>query len=230
MAVTINEPVFSKNDGSGDLDSLDFIFSITGSGATLSQVNPTTVSKSGNVYTLGIGINGTPNGAETIKVVPGENAIYDGSGNVAATTQSNNTKALNDKLAPTITGVVTAADNSTATVTFTETVFKTSTGNGNLEVSDFKLSISNGTATLKSDTPTSIAKNGNAYTLGLDLNGTGTGLEVLAIIPKESSIYDNAGNVAATTQSANTIKLKDLAGPLVKTITPKADNLSLIHI
>ena len=228
MAVTINEPVFSKNDGSGDLDSLDFVFSITGSGATLSQVNPTTVSKNGNVYTLGIGINGTPNGAETIKVVPAANSIYDGSGNVAATSQNNNTKALNDKLAPTITGVATAADNSTATVTFTETVFKTSTGNGNLEVSDFKLSISNGTATLKSETPTSIAKNGNTYTLGLDLNGTGTGLEVLEIIPKESSIYDNAGNVAATTQSANTTTLKDLAGPLVKTITPKADNTAII--
>jgi len=228
IKVTFSEPVFSKNDSSGALDSLDFVFSMSGTGATLSQVNPTTVTKEGNNYTLGIGIEGTPTGGETIKVVPAENAIYDGAGNVASTTQTNNTKTLNDKFAPTISSVITAADNSTVTVTFSEAVFKASNGNGDLEVTDFKLAISNGTATLKSDTATTISKSGNVYTLGLSINGTGTGLEVLAVIPRESSIYDNAGNVASTTQGSNTVYLKDLAGPLVKSITPKFDNTAII--
>ena len=229
IAVTFSEPVFSKNDGSGQLDSLDFIFSISGTGASLSQVNPTKMdTTNGKVFTLSIGLDGTPNGAETIKVVPAENAIYDAAGNVAAITQNNNTKALNDKFAPIISSVITAADNSTVTVTFSEAVFKASNGNGDLEISDFKLAMSNGTATLKSDTATTISKNGNVYTLGLSLNGTGTGLEVLEVIPRESSIYDFSGNPASTTQGANTVYLKDLAGPLVKTITPKADNTAII--
>ena len=228
VAITFSEPVFSKNDGSGTLDSLDFVFAISGAGATLSQVNPTTISKAGNVYTLGIGINGTPTGAETLTISPVGDAIFDASGNVALTSQSTNSKTLIDKLAPTIASVVIANDNSTATVTFSEVVFKQSNGNGDLEVADFILQVASGRATLNTATPTTISKNGTAFTIGLDIKGTGTGKEVLSVIPGESSIYDNAGNVALSTQSTNTAKLKDLAGPIVLAIAPNTNNSALV--
>ena len=51
---------------------------------------------------------------------------------------------------------------------------------------------------------------------------------MLAVVPKESSIYDNAGNVALSTQTTNTGKTKDLAGPIILSITPKSDNTALI--
>ena len=228
IAVTFSEPVFSKNDGAGALDSLDFTLSLAGAGATLSQANPTTVAKNGNVYTLGIGLDGTPSGAEVLTISPAADAIYDASGNVAQTNQALKTKTLIDKLAPTISSVVLANDNSTAAVTFSEIVFKASNGTGDLEPEDFKLSFSGGRAKLKSATPTSVTKNGTTFTLGLDIQGTGTGKEVLAVVPKESSIYDNAGNVALSTQTTNTGKTKDLAGPIILSITPKSDNTALV--
>ena len=134
IAVTFSESVFSNNNGSGDLDSLDFVLSMSGSGASLSQSNPTTISKNGNIYTLGIGLNGTPTGAETLIVKPALNAIYDSSGNTADTTQAGNSKTLNDKFAPTITAVAPSSDNTSIVVSFSETVFKASNGNGDLEV------------------------------------------------------------------------------------------------
>ena len=228
IAVTFSEAVFSKNDGTGSLDSLDFTLSLAGSGATLSQAKPTTISKNGNVYTLGIGLEGTPSGSEVLTVSPTADAIFDGSGNVAITNQTINKKTLIDKLAPTISSVVLSNDNSTAAVTFSEIVFKASNGNGDLEPADFVMTISGGRAKLKSATPTSVSKNGTTFTLGLDIQGTGTGKEVLAIIPKESSIYDNAGNVALSTQATNTGKTKDLTGPIILSITPKNDNTALI--
>ena len=228
IAITFSEPVFSKNDASGALDSLDFTFTLTGAGATLSQANPTTITKSGNVYTLGIGLDGTPSGAEVLTISPNADAVFDASGNVAQTNQSLKTKTLIDKLAPTISSVVLSNDNSTAAVTFSEVVFKASNGNGDLEPEDFVLSFSGGRAKLKSATPTNVSKSGTTFTLGLDMQGTGTGKEVLAVVPKESSIYDNAGNVGLSTQTTNTGNTKDLAGPIILSITPKNDNTALI--
>ncbi|SVD95291.1 uncharacterized protein METZ01_LOCUS448145, partial [marine metagenome] len=66
----------------------------SGGAATLSSATPTSISASGNVYTLGIGLSGIANGSETITVVPVDNGIYDGAGNESSTSQSNNTASL----------------------------------------------------------------------------------------------------------------------------------------
>ena len=101
--------------------------------ASLSSATPTSISASGNVYTLGIGLSGTPNGSETLTVNPVDNGIYDAAGNEASTSQSNNTASLNDKLASTITGVSLASNNSTIAVTMSEAVYNTNGGSGSLE-------------------------------------------------------------------------------------------------
>ena len=151
------------------------------------------------MYTLGIGLSGTPNGSETLTVNPVDNGIYDGAGNEASTSQSNNTRTLNDKLAPTITSVSLASSNATIAVTFSEGVFNTNGSSGALEAleaSDFAFSISGGTASLSSATPTSISASGNVYTLGIGLSGTPNGAETLTVNPVDNGIYDAAGNEA----------------------------------
>ena len=112
-----------------------------------------------------------------------------------------------DNIAPTITGNSLASDNSTIAVTFIEAVFNTSGGSGSLEVSDFVFSISGGSATLSSTTPSSISVSGNTYTLGISLSGAANGSETLTVNPVDDSIYDKSGNEASTSQSNNTASL-----------------------
>ena len=222
----MSEAVFNTNGGSGALEASDFVFSISGGVATLSATTPTSISASGNVYTLGLGLSGTPTGDETLTVNPASSAIFDGSGNVAATSQSNNTIKLNDQTAPVITAVSLAADNSTIAVTFSVSVFNTDGGSGALEASDFTLSVSNdGTAALASSTPTSISASGNIYTLGINFSTAASGGETLTVNPASSAIFDASGNAATTTQSNNTIKLNDATTTAVPTgLTATAGN------
>ena len=114
IAVTMSEAVYNTNGGSGALEVADFALSISGGVATLSSATPSSISISGNVYTLGISLSGTPNGLETLTVVPTDNGIYDAAGNEASTSQSNNTVSLNDKVAPTMT--ITAQNSSGTSV------------------------------------------------------------------------------------------------------------------
>ena len=92
--MTFSKAVYNTNGGSGSLEASDFSLSISGGAASLSSATPTSISASGNVYTLGIGLSGTPNGSETLTVNPVDNGIYDAAGNEASTSQSNNTASL----------------------------------------------------------------------------------------------------------------------------------------
>ncbi len=96
IAVTMSEAVFNTNGGSGALEVADFSLSISGGNATLSSATPSSISISGNVYTLGINLSSNmAYGTETLTVTPVANSMYDVAGNVASTSQSNNTATLN---------------------------------------------------------------------------------------------------------------------------------------
>ena len=130
LAVTFSEAVFNTNGGSGALEASDFAFSISGGTASLSSATPSSISASGNIYTLGIGLSGTPNGSETLTVKPVDNGIYDAAGNEASPTQSNNTATLKDQAAPAVTyspahNATGAAVDRNITITFNEAVRKT---------------------------------------------------------------------------------------------------------
>jgi surface protein len=104
-----------------------------------------------------------------------------------------------ESTAPTMSGTTVASDNSTIAVTFSEAVYNATGGSGALETSDFTLSISGGTATLSSATPSSISISGNVYTLGLSLSGTPDGDETITVVPSSSTaIYDGSSNAAST--------------------------------
>ena len=217
----MSEAVYNTNGGSGALEAADFALSISGGVATMSSATPTSISASGNVYTLGIGLSGTPNGSETLTVAPVDNGIYDYSGNEASTSQSNNTASLNDQLPATISSVSLAADNSTIAVTMSEAVYSTNGGSGAMAVSDFVLSVSGGTAAItNSGAPTSIAVSGNVYTLGVGLSTLADGSETLTVLPADNGIYDASGNESSnTTQSNNTATLNDKAPPTVTSVS-----------
>ena len=87
----------------------------------------------------------------------------------------------------------------------------------NIAANDFELGISGGSATLVSNTPSSISVNGNSYSLGLNLNGTANGSEVLTINAVSNGIYDSAGNAAASNISSITL-FDNIASTISSTI------------
>jgi len=229
LTTIFSESVFNTNGATGNLQTTDFALIISDGQATLSSSTPTSISKTNNSYTLGIPLNGTPNGSEVVQVNPVSDSIFDDSGNAAATSQSNNTITLVEKVAPIITGTTILSNNSQIIVTFNEPVFNTNSGSGNLQTIDFNLLINNGVATLLSTTPNSISKSNNSYLLSVPLIGIPNGLELLTIAPIVNSIFDSSGNVASTTQNNNTIYLNDKLTPTI-TNTIIDNNNSVISV
>ena len=112
---------------------------------------------------------------------------------------------IGDTQKPTFTATTAAGDNSTLTITLSETVYNATGGSGALETSDFTLSKSSGTATLTSSLPSSIS---GTYTLGITLTGSPGAGETITVVPSSSAaIYDAYGNAAVTSQSNNTAVL-----------------------
>ena len=144
----------------------------------------------------------------SIQDANGNNAILTLTSPGASNSLGANEAIVIDTGVPTIASTTVASNNSTIDVTFSEAVYNATGGSGALEVSDFTLSLSGGTATLASVTPSSISISGNVYTLGLSLTGNANGSETVTVAPSSSTaIYDAADNAASTSQSNNTVGL-----------------------
>ena len=99
-------------------------------------------------------------------------------------------------------------DNSTVSVTFSDSVYGGSANaTSTLEVSDFSLTVSGGSASLSSATPSSINVSGTTIGLGIPLTGTPDGSEILTISPVNNSIFSVSGDTVSSTQSSNTVQL-----------------------
>ena len=145
----------------------------------------------------------------------GYRAVISGNGNiVAGSGRDNDGNGTNSghvrvyDLVPEISQTKIALDNSTVSVTFSNAVyggsaFTTST----LEVSDFVLSISGGSASLSSATPSSVTTSGTTIGLGIPLSGSPDGSEVLTIQPVSNSIFSASGGTVSTTQTSNSTEL-----------------------
>ena len=96
-----------------------------------------------------------------------------------------------DNAGPAITANSINYENSQFTIMLDEAAYNTNEGSGDLEVTDFTLSITGGAATLSSATPTSISKIGDSqHVLGFSLSGTANGSEVLKAVPVQNAVYD----------------------------------------
>lgn len=121
-----------------------------------------------------------------------------------------------DTIVPFIVSSTLASNNATISITFSENVYRTDVASGSLEVADFLFSLAGGTATLNATIPSNISFSDNlTFVLGIDINGTPDGTEVLIITPVLNSIFDVSGNAAATTQSNNTVQLNDFKYPII---------------
>jgi hypothetical protein len=195
ITVTTSVGVYNSNGGSSDLEVSDFTLSISGGNATLTSSTPTSITKtSQSIWVLGVGLAGTPTGEETLTVTPVANSIYAG-GVVMSTTQTGNSASVNN-IAPTFNAVRLSLDNSYIEITASEQLFTSTGGSGELIAEDFTFSISGGTATLSSTTPTSISTNGLVTTLGIGLSGTPDGNEILKLNPTNSTAIYDSGNIA----------------------------------
>ena len=138
--------------------------------------------------------------------------------NGSATKESASKIFTVDLTKPVFSNTTVSSDNAIVTVVMSEPVVN-STGTA-LEVTDFVFSITGGTATLASNTPTSILVNlnGTDHQLGLSLTGTANGSEILKVQPASgASIYDVAGNSANANQDStnkNTVSLNSTPVPL----------------
>ena len=121
-----------------------------------------------------------------------------------------------DTVVPFIVSNTLAVDNTTISLTFSENVYRTDVASGSLEATDFLFSLSGGSATLNTTIPNSITFSNNlTFVLGIDINGTPDGTEVITVTPVLNSIFDISGNAAATTQSNNTAQLNDFKQPII---------------
>ena len=207
ITVTTSKSVYNSSGGSSDLEATDFALSISGGSATLTSATPTSISKtSQSIWVLGVGLSGTSTGGETLTVTPVANSIYYGT-TAMSTTQTGNTASVNN-IAPTFDAISLSVNNSSISVTASETLYTTTGGSGALVAADFAFSISGGTATLSSTTPTSISTTGLVTTLGIGLSGTPDGDEILKLNPaSSSSIYDSGDTALSITDISTGFKL-----------------------
>jgi gliding motility-associated-like protein len=109
---------------------------------------------------------------------------------------------------PEISQTKIALDNSIVSVTFSAAVYGgTANSTSTLEVSDFELSISGGSASLSSSTPSSIIVSGTTIGLGIPISGTPDGDEILTILPVSNAILSVSGETVSSTQSSNSSEL-----------------------
>jgi hypothetical protein len=111
--------------------------------------------------------------------------------------------------APGIAAFSIEGDNESATLAFDMPVFATETKTGNLEKSDFSLTLSGGTATLADFTVAHTAGT-NQVIFGLVIDGIADGNEVITVAPASAtSIYSEKGAAMEITV-AKTANLNDI--------------------
>ena len=211
LTVTFNEDVFNTNSGSGNLQVSDFVLSFTANAgnASLSSTTPSSITKnSGTEYVLGFTISGTPTGVEVITINPASNSIFDSGGNIALPSQgTTGQKTLNKKTLPTFIANSISSNNNTVTIEFSESVFNSNSGSGNLEISDFTLTNSGTDLNPTASTLTQISQ--TRYSFTLSLNAVPSDGQTLTVGLASSAVFDVAGNAASASQSLGTIQLNN---------------------
>ncbi|MBR99553.1 MAG: hypothetical protein CMC57_06255, partial [Flavobacteriaceae bacterium] len=232
IKVHFSEPITSNASGTiANIATGSFNYSISGGTATLTTANPTSVSVSGSVLSLGLSLASSPTGNEILTLGIATNTLYDLQGNVVDSNQTTNTVRLKDQIPPKFTGIYLNQNNSAVAVSFSEPLSASSSGVVSLNANNFRLTINGGTATLNSPTPTSISMMtnnlsstfavasgrtipvSNTFILSFTLSGTINGSEVLTVSPTSTNpdssgaLFDYSANILGPNQVSNTIRL-----------------------
>jgi len=142
----------------------------------------------------------------------------------SGTGQESNTVTLTN-VKPNIVSTTLANNNSYVIIYFSEDVIPP-TGQSAIDAGDFEFSISGGSATLSSTTPSSFtAVNSKTYMLGLSLSTSATGSEILTVKTLSNSVIDTSEEqVDYSLAQSNTVQLNDKAGPIIKSSTLQKRN------
>ena len=172
-----------------------------------SSVSNSAVSGSGTTYTTTYTVGSSDSGSVTFTLDATDTAGNDAT---QVTSTTNSSAVTVDTTVPTITSVSLSSDNLNITVNFSEDVYNSSSGSGELTADDFVFSLAGGTATLGSTTPTAIGKiSQSVYDLSINVSGSANSAEQLTVNPASSAIFDEAGNPASTSQSNNQATFSD---------------------
>ena len=199
--ILFSEPVYGSTDLE-DLSSDDFILTLSESqspvGAQLASNSPVSVvSLTQSEWRLFVQLDGIAVSDQTLTVDILENSIFNFDGHIASPTQQNNTVHLNDEEVSNINFIISqvAVDNSFIEITSSASIYSDNQLSA-LNVDDFVLSLTGGTATLSSDMPTSIVNDGQSNTsrLFISISGQPDGNEMLTVNPRQlGSIVDSSG-------------------------------------
>ena len=224
ITLQFSEGVYSNNNGSGALEVTDFVYSISGGPATLSNTTPTSITTgtASNSYILGLSLLGSPDGTQVITIKPSSDiAVFDFIGNASLAANVSSTVTLNNQL-PTITQTSVNSDNTVLTITFSE--FMTNAA----IAANYTFSLSGGVGTLSSTTPSQAVPTvigvGNVYSLTFSMSTPPNGSEILTVTTNNNIVDDSIGAVDFTKTQSNTIQLNDQAGPLIASISVDGNN------
>ena len=187
------------------------------------------------MYTLGIGLSGTPNGSEVVTVAPIGSAIFDAAGNAASTNQSNNSVTLYDQTIPIVSTVTSTTANGSykaddaivITITFTEPVTVSGTPQLTLETgsSDAVVNYVSGTGTTTLTFNYTVASGQNSADLdyaGADALGLNSGTIKDSENRNAYLTLPTPGD--ANSLAANKALVIDTAVPTVASVSSTTDN------
>ena len=197
VEVTFDDTVFSlysSNVASGNLEPSDFELGISGGEATLLSSIPESISVNRTAYTLFFTTEGSATGSETLTITINSSAIFDWVGNPSISNQVTSTVLLNDITAPFIREAQ-VIDDKTLTLTLNELAF--SSDGSPIEATDLSLSLSTGSATLKSQTPEGLEQEETTYTISFTITGTISEGQTISI-GLVNPIQDAVGNATST--------------------------------
>ena len=210
--ITFNRPVY-KSDRTTRLTATELVPSIASGTATLSSYTVSTTDDT--TFTFALTLSGTSDGSEVLTLT---GTVYDSGAayNTAYNTAISTTVSFNDLTAPTIsTALAVGADNTSATITFSEPVYK-SDGTTRLTATELVPTIASGTATLSSYTVSTT--DDTTFTFALTLSGTSDGSEVLTLT---GTVYDSGS--ANNTAISTTVSFNDLAPATLSSVSLVSD-------
>ena len=213
--------------------NLELISTVENDSNGNTMVSPSTLQKKSDKLFIG------GNGKVYTFDISGESAIALNTHNVSANVKdievhqgniyvlgSNSIEILSLSYSPPVFSAISIENNSVITLDFSENVYSSADGNGDLDADDFTVSLTDpdDSLTLTSYLVSKISDSQYAFTV--EFNGALSGNESITINPQNDgegnySIYSGLGVPMSTNQMNNTV---DLVGPATITSTTISDN------
>ena len=206
IKLNFSELIYNSSLASSTLTSDTFSLIVSGGRLTTNDILISSQTVDENGIYLGLNLNQTATGAETIQLNIKSNSLFDRAGNSVESNQTTNTLKLFDTTPPQLIETFLVEQN-TLRLTFDETPYAY---NGNtsstLSKESFTLSSNLSSSTTIPPSPDALEQNTNEIKLTFSVNGPSLDGEEV-IVQLASSIVDASGNVTSTFFKNNRVEL-----------------------